>query len=1047
MLLQEWKQLFKNKMLMIVLIAIVAIPTIYTTLFLGSMWDPYGKLENLPVAIVNKDQPVNYEDTTLKVGEELIDNLKDNDELDFHFVDSKEAEEGLENGDYYMVITIPEDFSECASTLMDDNPQKMQLNYSTNPGSNYIASKMSETAFARIKNEVANEVTKTYTDTVFEQLVEIADGMQDGADGAGEIVDGVEKLQNGNNIIKENLEVLADSSLTFKDGSEELSVGLKSYTDGVSQVAVGTVNLKNGTQQLASGSNTLRGGTKTLNTGILTLASGTQTLDKSTSSLTSGVSTLLTGANTLSAGAGSLYTGTTSYVQGTNALADGVKSYIGGVNQLASGANQLSGLTNLATVSSGISQLNTAVSKGTDENPSLVDATSQLSSGLVTIKQQVDSASNTLDAQNLQKLQIGLSQAATGISSAAGGMNTAADTMSQVSTALTSASTALTTGVSAMNQQVAANNQKIGAVADLVNSQIDKANKSIDSQGEQAKNTINKQVDAAIAAIDASVESGAITEETADVLRTNLESTKVTESITGNVEKISKDDLSLSEVAMPQKVEDSVLQVSSGLDSAASGLSEGASTLTSGAESLTTLIGAIPSSVNTDTFAVLSQALDTAVKGAQKIETGTKQVSIALDNLETGTSSFPAAAMGMQSLLNGFSTLTANNEMLTSGAQTLIDSGTTLTSGAKQVSDGAAALVDGGAVLGSGATKLAEGIKKVNTGTLKLKAGSKSLLDGVITLDDGIRTLDRGATELVTGTGTLVSNNATLLNGSSQLSDGAARISDGAEKLADGSGELSDGLLELSDGSSELEDALANGAKEVRDSKAGDSSIDMFADPIEDTETKITNMPNNGHAMSAYMMSVALWVGCLAFCLMYPLTAYKGELKSGFAWWVSKATVLGIISAAMAVVMIGMLHICNGFHPASYSKTILVAVLAAIAFMSIMYFFDVLFGKVGSFLMLVFMVVQLAGSAGTYPVEISGDFVSKIHDYLPFTYTVNAFRFSIAGGGSIKSAVEMLISITIIFSILTLVMFIVKAFKIKNNRPMLEDFLEEKGLL
>lgn len=1047
MLLQEWKQLFKNKMLMIVLIAIVAIPTIYTTLFLGSMWDPYGKLENLPVAVVNKDQPVDYEDTTLKVGEELIDNLKENDELDFHFVDSKEAEEGLENGDYYMVITIPEDFSECASTLMDENPQKMQLNYSTNPGSNYIASKMSETAFARIKNEVANEVTKTYTDTVFEQLVEIADGMQDGADGAGEIVGGVEKLQDGNHTIKENLEVLADSSLTFKDGSEELSVGLKSYIDGVSQVAAGTVTLKNGTQQLASGSNTLRGGTETLNTGILTLASGTQTLDKSTSSLTSGVSTLLTGANTLSAGAGSLYTGTTSYVQGTNALANGVKSYVGGVNQLASGANQLSGLTNLGTVSSGISQLNTAVSKGTDENPSLVDATSQLSSGLVTIKQQVDSASNTLDAQNLQKLQAGLSQAATGISSAADGMNTAAATMTQVSTALTSASTALTTGVSAVNQQVVVNNEKIGAAADLVNSQIDKANTSIDSQGEQAKNTINKQVDAAIAAIDASVESGAITEETADVLRNNLESTKVTEPVTGNVEKISKEDLSLSEVVMPQKAVDAVLQVNSGLDSASGGLSEGASTLTSGAESLNTLIGAIPSSVNTDTFAALSQALDTAVKGAQKIETGTKQVSTALQNLETGTSSFPAAAMGMQSLLDGFSTLTANNETLTSGAQTLIDSSTTLTSGAKQVSDGAAALADGGDTLGSGATKLAAGIKKVNTGTLKLKAGSKSLLDGVMTLDDGIGTLDRGATELVTGTGTLVSNNATLLNGSSQLSDGAAKISDGAEKLADGSGELADGFVELSDGSSELEDALADGAREVRDSKASDASIDMFADPIEDTETKITNMPNNGHAMSAYMMSVALWVGCLAFCLMYPLTAYKGELKSGFAWWVSKATVLGIISAAMAVVMIGMLHICNGFNPASYSKTILVAVLAAIAFMSIMYFFDVLFGKVGSFLMLVFMVVQLAGSAGTYPVEISGDFVSKIHDYLPFTYTVNAFRVSIAGGGSIKPAVEMLIGITMIFSILTLVMFIVKAFKIKNNRPMLEDFLEEKGLL
>ena len=54
----------------------------------------------------------------------------------------------------------------------------------------------------------------------------------------------------------------------------------------------------------------------------------------------------------------------------------------------------------------------------------------------------------------------------------------------------------------------------------------------------------------------------------------------------------------------------------------------------------------------------------------------------------------------------------------------------------------------------------------------------------------------------------------------------------------------------------------------------------------------MTTVENNGHAMAPYMMSVGLWVGCLAFCLMYPLTEYKGKLKSGFAWWASKASVL-----------------------------------------------------------------------------------------------------------------------------------------------------------
>ena len=59
----------------------------------------------------------------------------------------------------------------------------------------------------------------------------------------------------------------------------------------------------------------------------------------------------------------------------------------------------------------------------------------------------------------------------------------------------------------------------------------------------------------------------------------------------------------------------------------------------------------------------------------------------------------------------------------------------------------------------------------------------------------------------------------------------------------------------------------------------------MFADPAVTKETQITEVENNGHAMAPYMMSVGLWVGCIAFSLMYPLTEYSGKLKSGGAWW------------------------------------------------------------------------------------------------------------------------------------------------------------------
>ena len=76
MLKQEWKKLLGNKIMLIVIVAIIAIPTIYTTLFLGSMWDPYGNIDKLPVAVVNEDVPAVYGTSKLHVGDEMVKRIE-----------------------------------------------------------------------------------------------------------------------------------------------------------------------------------------------------------------------------------------------------------------------------------------------------------------------------------------------------------------------------------------------------------------------------------------------------------------------------------------------------------------------------------------------------------------------------------------------------------------------------------------------------------------------------------------------------------------------------------------------------------------------------------------------------------------------------------------------------------------------------------------------------------------------------------------------------------------------------------------------------------
>ena len=208
MLKLEWKKLLSNKLMLVVIVAIIAIPTIYTTLFLGSMWDPYGNMDKLPVAVVNEDKPVEYEGETLNIGKEMVENLKEDSSLNFSFTDKERARQGLKDGSYYMVITIPEDFSANAATLTREKPEKMELSYETNPGTNYIASKMSETAMEKIQSSVREEVTRTYAEAVFEQIGKAGDGMEEAADGSGKLQEGTRELASGNEQIEENLQVL-----------------------------------------------------------------------------------------------------------------------------------------------------------------------------------------------------------------------------------------------------------------------------------------------------------------------------------------------------------------------------------------------------------------------------------------------------------------------------------------------------------------------------------------------------------------------------------------------------------------------------------------------------------------------------------------------------------------------------------------------------------------------------------------------------------------------------------------------------------------------
>lgn len=753
MIKAEWKNIAKSTWLKIVLCAIMIIPMIYACVFLGSMWDPYGKTDQLPVAVVNNDKEVEYNDSTMDIGKQLSDKLAKNDSMDFNIVSSSKAQKGLKDGKYYMVITIPENFSKNATTLLDDDPQTMMLTYTTNPQTNYIATKMDDSAMAKVKAEISSTVTKTYSKILFKNVKTLSKGFKTAADGSQKLSDGVNTAKDGNATITENLNTLASSALVFNDGADSLVKGLSAYTEGVSTA-------KAGAQQLDNNSATLNNGAAQLKAGSSQLLSAVQAAEKQ--------------------------------------LGDGINASAGQLNTL------------------------------TSSNKQMAESSKQLSEALTQIQGAIDS--NNLvenDAQAAKKVD---------------GM---------IST--------LSTTISTMNNNAAQLNQLAAAEK---------------KQAEQLQAT------------------------------------------------------------QPQAAQELMMKATSHATQAAT---------------LQQVASQLSSSINTDDLKQLSTLLNgnaAVLKNQTAANAKTQQLLASSQQLATANNT----AVG--SLVTNLKTVQASMK---------------------------------------------------GTSTSVGMVGAVSQIDnGLSTLQSGLKTYTGGVKQVNNGLGTLASNNATLNSGASQLAEGALKISSGSNQLAAGSATLGEGLNTIGEGTGTLTSSLKDASKKSN-IKSTSKTYKQMSTPVDTEKKELTNMPNNGHAMAPYMMSVALYVACMALSLMYPFGKGMTTTDSPVKFLLAKATVMVPLSIVQALILYFSLKGFCGFTPARPGLCLAFMLLLSLAFMAFIAFLAIAFGRIGEFIALIFMVFNLGASAGTYPLETAPHWYKVLHPFVPFTYSVNGFRSVIANATAVPT--------------------------------------------
>lgn len=655
---KEWKAIFKKPTFIIVMIGISLIPALYNIIFLSSMWDPYGQVSDLPVAVVNNDKEASYNGNSMSIGKDMVSNLEQNKSLDFHFVDEEEGKKGLENGDYYMVVTLPSDLSEKAASILTDHPEQMQIDYQTSSGHSFIASKMSDSAMTQLKQNVSTNVTETYTKALFNKMVDLKDGMSQAASGSEKLTDGANQLVAGSQTLTINLNSLAASSLTFSNGTEQFTKGLSSYVSGVEQLHLGLGNF---------------------NSGLVTYTGAVSQLDSGVGQLSSKSPELVRGINQLYTGVES-YTGGVSHLNaGLNQFSSGVSAYTSGVGNLATGANQLSNQS--ATLRMGVEQLSEGIqqlSSKLDASSEQKDQINQLSSGL----NQLNQAIQNIDVGDTKQLDSVLSS-------------------------IVSLSNQMLASAQSDKATTLANIQSTAAYQSLTSEQQAEISASVSQNSTDSIQSVQSIV-ALVQGLQGSLENLQNQSSNLSILKNQVNQVLplASTSLTGLSSGLTEIQGAVTSKLVPasQLIASGVNTYTAGVDK----VSQGANQLS---EKNSTLTGSLNQLVSGST--TLIQKSSNLTAGVGQLVEKTPELVSGIEKLSTGSSQLNQKS---QELIAGVDKLQSGSSQLADKSSQLISGASQLENGANKLADGAGKLAEGGTKLTSGLEGLQTGVASLGQG-------------------------------------------------------------------------------------------------------------------------------------------------------------------------------------------------------------------------------------------------------------------------------------------------------------------------------------------
>ncbi|MCA1195094.1 MULTISPECIES: YhgE/Pip domain-containing protein [unclassified Saccharopolyspora] len=406
-----------KRRLILPLIGLLLVPLAIAGLLIWSLGKPEDRLKDVKAAVVNNDEPVEVNGQLTPLGRQLSAKLVGGEiesNYSWEFATPQTAAEGLADGSYAAVVTIPENFSAAATSFSGDPAQAKKATIDVSTGGR---SKFADEAISRVVTNTAadllgRQLTTTYLDNVFvgfntlgDKLGEASDGATSLADGAQQLAGGTDQLAGGADQLADGSRALADGIGALEGGAQQLKTGMGGLADGIGQLKEQTAQLPGQVGQLADVSAQEAQGVQQLSGGLQGMSESLAEMSKEcppgTLPICNKIAIQAATAKALGDGAGQLQQASTGVSGGLAALAgktpesggglvalsggidqlhDGAQQLDGGVGQLADGISQTGG--GAGQLADGADQLAQGVRGLSDGAHQLGDGTGQLSSGL-----------------------------------------------------------------------------------------------------------------------------------------------------------------------------------------------------------------------------------------------------------------------------------------------------------------------------------------------------------------------------------------------------------------------------------------------------------------------------------------------------------------------------------------------------------------------------------------------------------------------------------------------------------------------------------------